>query len=177
MAELRYTKWGGKKHWTFAAEPLGSDRFGWWYGCRAGIAMHRGHEEPIFPEYEFIVLCPAEGSWVASWNGPAHREVEVYVDVTTVPARTADGSIEAVDLDLDVVRLRDGTVELLDEDEFEDHQRRYGYPAELIAQARATADELVAMISARQEPFGAVGDAWLARFRGTEGKETDAAPA
>jgi hypothetical protein len=148
--ELRYTKWGGKKHWNFRTEPLGSDRYGWWYGCPAGIPMRRGLEEPIVVDYDFIVLAPAAGGWVGSWNGPANREIEVY--------------IEAVDLDLDVVRLRDGSVRLLDEDEFEEHQILYGYPADVIAQARATANGLMEMVAARREPFGEVGDSWLARF-------------
>jgi hypothetical protein len=161
--ELRYTKWGGKKHWNFSAEPLGSDRYGWWYGCPAGIPMRRGLEAPIVVNYAFIVLAPASGAWVASWNGPENRETEVYVDVTTAPVRT-DDAIEAVDLDLDVVRLRDGSVRLLDEDEFEEHQRLYRYPADVIAQARATADDLMAMVAARREPFGEVGDSWLAKF-------------
>jgi hypothetical protein len=177
--DLRYTKWGGKKHWNFRAEPLGSDRYGWWYGCPAGIPMRRGLEEPIIVNYDFIVLAPAEGGWVGSWNnadkikgkageslrahlaGPASWEIEVYIDVTAEPVRTAE-SVEAVDLDLDVVRLRDGSVRLLDEDEFEEHQILYGYPADVIAQARATADDLMEMVAARREPFGEVGDSWLA---------------
>jgi uncharacterized protein len=163
LIEVRYTKWGGKRHWRFAAEPLGSDEFGWWYGCPAGTSMRRGFEEPVVVDYDFIVLVPARGRWVASWNGPAHRRVAVYVDVTDGPIR-ANGLVEAVDLDLDVIRLRDGSVELLDEDEFEEHQRLYGYPAEVITQARDTADELIAMITHRHEPFGEVGDAWLAAF-------------
>jgi len=55
-------------------------------------------------------------------------------------------------------------VRLLDEDEFEEHQVLYGYPVEEIALARATADELLAMVSARQEPFGEVGESWLAAY-------------
>jgi hypothetical protein len=160
---MRFTKWGGKRHWRFAAEALGDDEFGWWYGSRAGTSMRRGFEEPIIAWYDFVILVPAAGRWVASWNGPAHVETAIYVDVTDRPVRTA-GLVEAVDLDLDVVRLRDGSVRLLDEGEFEAHQVLYGYPPEEIAQARATADELLAMIGEGREPFGQVGDAWLAAF-------------
>jgi hypothetical protein len=55
-------------------------------------------------------------------------------------------------------------VELLDEDEFAEHQVRYGYPAEVIRRARSTAAELITRVRARDEPFGAVGPGWLARF-------------
>ena len=49
-----------------------------------------------------------------------------------------------VDLDLDVVRHRDsGVAELLDEDEFLEHQRRYGYPDDVIHRGREAADLLL----------------------------------
>ncbi|GAA2660052.1 DUF402 domain-containing protein [Paractinoplanes durhamensis] len=163
MVEMRYTKWGGKRHWRFRAEVLGSDEFGWWYGCPAGTSMRRGFEEPILVHYDFIVLVPTEGRWIASWNGPTHEHLAIYVDVTSAPVRSGD-LVEAVDLDLDVVRLRDGSVELLDEDEFEEHQLRYAYPPDVITQARATADDLINMITHHREPFGEVGDTWLAGF-------------
>jgi hypothetical protein len=163
VIEVRYTKWGGKRHWRFPAEPLGSDEYGWWYACPAGTSMCRGLEEPIVTDYDFVMLVPARGAWVAAWHGPAHRTLAMYIDVTSVPVRR-DGLVEAVDLDLDVVRRWDGTVGLLDEDEFDEHQLLYGYPAEVIAQARATADELLDQVARRVEPFGEVGDAWLASF-------------
>lgn len=162
--EVRFTKWGGHRHWRYRVEHLGTDRFGWWLGGRTGILMQRGAEEPIRQAHDFVALVPADGSWIANWNEPGDDRVAVYVDVTTPPERTAD-VVHAVDLDLDVVRLRDGTVEVLDEDEFAEHQIRYGYPPELIAQARATTDDLVARISARTEPFDQVGPDWLARFK------------
>ena len=90
----------------------------------------------------------------------------VYVDVTTDVRREAD-VIHAVDLDLDVVRLSDGRVLVLDEDEFAEHQVRYGYPPDVVTRARATADDLVAALTAGVEPFGDVGAARLATFMAT----------
>jgi uncharacterized protein len=163
--EMRFTKWGGKPHWTFPAEPLGTDRYGRWLGTRAGVPLRRGLEPPVVLGYDFVVLVPDSGRWVASWNDARAERTAVYVDVTTEPVSRAD-AVEAVDLDLDVIRSFDGVVELLDEDEFAEHQRLYGYPPEVIAGALATADDLIAMITAREEPFGVVGEAWLADYAG-----------
>jgi uncharacterized protein len=161
--EIRFSKWGGIRHWRYVVEPLGTDRYGWWLGGRAGIRLQRGLEEPIRQPHDFVVLAPAEGHWVANWNDPRRTEVSIYVDVTTEV--TVDATVvETVDLDLDVVRLSDGSVRVLDEDEFAEHQVRYGYPAEVVAQARATTADLVARLTAGDEPFGAVGASWLARF-------------
>jgi protein associated with RNAse G/E len=71
--------------------------------------------------------------------------------------------IETVDLDLDVARRRDGTVVLLDEDEFEQHRRSYAYPARIVDHARAAAATLYGRIESRDEPFGSTGLTWLDR--------------
>jgi hypothetical protein len=160
--EMRFTKWGGRRHWRYVLEPLSEDPYGWWLGGRAGIPLRRGFETPVIQPHDFVVLVPPHGSWIANWNAPG-PEIAVYVDVTTAVRREAD-AIHAVDLDLDVVRLHDGTVRVLDEDEFADHQVRYGYPPDVVARARATADDLVADLTAAVEPFGSVGPARLAAY-------------
>lgn len=159
--DMRFTKWGGSRHWHYPRESLGTDRHGWWLGGRQGIAMRRGFEEPVAQPHDFVVLVPEEGDWIA--NGNASGDVAIYVDVTTRPVRASD-AIEAVDLDLDVVRLRDGQVQILDEDEFAEHQVRYGYPPEVVTRARATTDDLVALLAAGAEPFGHTGETWLTNF-------------
>jgi len=160
--EIRFTKWGGRLHWHYPAEPLGTDQYGLWLGSQAGDFIRRGREEPVVRPHDNVLLVPAHGCWIATWIG-GDSDVALYIDVTTEPS-VREGVVSAVDLDLDVVRLRDGTVQVLDEDEFAVHQVRYGYPAEIIAQARATTDELVAQVSAGVEPFATQGAARLAAF-------------
>ena len=163
LVEVRYSKWGGIDHWHFEMEPLGQDQFGWWFFGRKGIAQQRGAEPPIVLSHDFVLLMPAAGCWTACFN--ADNDMEIYVDVTTRPALDGD-TVNAVDLDLDVVRWRrDGRVEVLDEDEFAEHQVQLAYPAELISQARQTCDWLVEAVSSRAEPFGETGASWLARAR------------
>jgi protein associated with RNAse G/E len=59
------------------------------------------------------------------------------------------------------VRNRDGSVEVLDEDEFLDHQVRYEYPGDLIAEARAATARAVELLETREEPFGGAARRWL----------------
>ncbi len=67
-----------------------------------------------------------------------------------------------VDLDLDVCRRWDGEVVVLDEDEFADHQVRYGYPPEVIAQSHRAADWLRVALADGTEPFATVYRSYLA---------------
>ena len=87
----------------------------------------------------------------------------VYLDVTTLPSY-AEGVVSAVDLDLDVVRLFGGSVRVLDEDEFAEHQVRYGYPEPVIAKALATTGDLVSRLTAGIEPFETAAASRLAAY-------------
>ena len=168
MAEFRFTKWGGRLHWHYPLEPLGVDEWGTWFGTRAGVAMQRGDEPPVVQPHDFVTLVPADGWYVASFNGESDHGAELYIDISTPPT-ISDALIEAVDLDLDVIRARDGRIILDDEDEFAEHQVLYAYPAHVIAAAQTEADRLMAEVTAGAEPFGEVGRAWLARYALADG--------
>ena len=71
-----------------------------------------------------------------------------------------------VDLDLDVIRTRDGDLLLDDEDEFDQHRVLLGYPADVVELARGTAERLMMAGAAGHEPFGEAGGRWLAHFAG-----------
>ena len=92
--------------------------------------------------------------WVAYFNAePA--STEIYCDVATPPQWDDDQEeVTMTDLDLDVVRSAGNRqVLLLDEDEFAEHQVRYGYPREVIRQAERSAAWLQAAV---RRPRGAV---------------------
>ncbi|HWS34567.1 MAG TPA: DUF402 domain-containing protein [Actinoplanes sp.] len=164
--EMRFTKWGGRRHWVYRLEELGEDEHGQWFAGRTGTVMRRGEEPPVMYPHDFVNLVPAAGLWIATFSavGPGDR-IAVYIDVTTRP--WIDGeAIHAVDLDLDVIRQEDGEVRVLDEDEFADHQVLYGYPPEVVEQARATTDDLVARLSAGVQPFESAARNHLTAFAG-----------
>ena len=97
------------------------------------------------------------------WGGGGVPTTSVYVDVTT--QAVWDGPlVTMVDLDLDVIRSRDGDLLLDDEDEFDEHRVTLGYPADVVALARRTAEELMTAAAAGHEPFGPTGSRWLARL-------------
>jgi predicted RNA-binding protein associated with RNAse of E/G family len=162
MTEMRFTKWGGHLHWHYQLEALGADAHGRWFAGRTGTVMRRGDEPPVGQPHDFVSLVPESGCWIATFNEPsADTDISVYIDVTTRPHLTGD-VIHAVDLDLDVIRLRDGSVRVLDEDEFAEHRIRYGYPEEVATQARATTDQLVALLTAAVQPFEQAAARYLA---------------
>ena len=164
VAEIRvtYRKYDGSLHWNHGALRLGEDGHGVWVGVGASVPVYKGDAEWGPPEAPFVILMPRDAWWTATFNAAPHR-TEIYCDVTTVPHWPNGSEVTMVDLDLDVRRRRTGAVELLDEDEFAEHQVRYGYPAEVVAAAQESAAWLVSAVQEHVEPFGAVSLGWLAR--------------
>jgi protein associated with RNAse G/E len=164
VAEIRvtYRKYDGTLHWNHGALLLGEDRHGVWVGVGATVPVFRGEEAFGPPEAPFVILVPRDAWWTAMFNAAPHR-TEIYCDVTTVPQWPTGSEVTMVDLDLDVRRRRTGAVELLDEDEFAEHQEKYGYPAQVVTEAEAAAAWLVHAITAHAEPFGVASFDWLAR--------------
>src|SRR5689334_14246153 len=160
-------KWPDRPHWTFDGVYLGEDEHGEWLGFPAGTHNSR-------PGYAFdsqvdcVTLVPVSGWYVATFHAPGIW-CDTYIDIST-PA-TWDGTLlSCVDLDLDVIRMspapptsrppgvtaEPGVTFIDDEDEFAEHQVAYGYPAEVVSEARRTADELVPLVESGVPPFGKV---------------------
>ncbi len=152
-------KWPDRLHWQFEAQRLGEDDHGVWLYAPPHTIAQRGHEPPRPIETGFVIAVPQDEHWIAEFyrDHPWHS---VYVNIGTPPQWAGD-RVTQVDLDLDVVRRIDGSVEVLDEDEFLDHQVRYEYPQDLIDATRAATDRAVELLLERIEPFGDAAHRWL----------------
>lgn len=149
-------------------EHLGEDAHGVWLRAPAGTPVQRGSEEPIAIAHPFVKVVTRGRWWTGLWNGGSWsdgRSIHTYVDVVT-PAAWEDGTVRMVDLDLDVVRYRDGVVEIDDEDEFDEHRVAMSYPEHIVDKARAEAARLKRDVERGVEPFGFVGERWLEAARG-----------
>ncbi|GLY96942.1 DUF402 domain-containing protein [Actinoplanes sp. NBRC 103695] len=154
-----YTKFDGSAHRDYPARKLSEDDLGIWVGVPRGTASVY-HGRPSVEQIPFVLLIPHAAWWTGMFNPPP-RTSEVYCDITT-PARWEGDTVHIVDLDLDVVRRRETqAVELRDEDEFEDHRERFGYPAEVVTEAYAAARKLMVALGDGSEPFATQYRKWL----------------
>lgn len=173
---VEVTKWGDRPHWQFDGVWLGSDAYGEWLGFPVGTFNSRPGFSYV-SQVASVTLVPREGHWIATFHDVGIW-CDTYIDVSTPP--TWDGTVlRTIDLDLDVIRMADeppvgstsapqnqhagpGEVFIDDEDEFLEHQLAFGYPAEVIAAARATADELFDAVEQKLAPYdGKAHLAWL----------------
>ncbi len=159
---VEVTKWGDRPHWRFDGVWLGSDEYGEWLGFPTGT--HNSRPGFAFDsEVDAVTLVPRDAYWLATFQAPGIW-CDLYIDIST--PSTWDGAVlRTVDLDLDVIRRDTGEVFIDDEDEFLEHQTEYGYPADVIAAARASADEIATAVKARVAPYdGATHQRWLSQL-------------
>ena len=154
-----YRKFNGAAHRDYPARRLHEDDLGVWLGIPKGTRSVY-HGRPSVEQIPFVLLVPHYAWWTGMFNPPP-RTSEVYCDIAT-PARWEDDTVHIIDLDLDVVRRRaTGAVELRDEDEFDEHRQRFGYPDDVIAEAREAAEHLMTALGDGTEPFATAYRKWL----------------
>lgn len=157
---VAFRKYDGSLHWNFKLQLLGEDEHGVWLGMPEGTVARRGHNHRHVEEKNSALLIPTDQWWTAHFNESG--ELAVYCDVATVP-EWRGSEVTMVDLDLDVIRLRDGKIYTDDEDEFAEHQVKYGYPPEIVKGAEAAADYLMTAVADGKGPFGGAHEPWLAQ--------------
>jgi hypothetical protein len=161
LVQVIFLKFDGRPHRSYPAHWLGEDEHGTWLGVPAGTRALVDGDRETLREEPYVLLVPKSSWWTAMFNAPPRR-TEVYCDVTT-PATWLGGSeVTVVDLDLDVRRRRWGVIERLDDDEFATHQVRFGYPDEVVTQARAASFWLAGALADGTEPFATAFRPWLA---------------
>ena len=75
-----------------------------------------------------------------------------YCNINTPPTFN-DGSLDYVDLDIDLLVRPDYSITILDELEFEANAEAFGIPDDVRQRARTSVDELTGIIERREFPF------------------------
>jgi predicted RNA-binding protein associated with RNAse of E/G family len=160
---------------------LGEDEYGVW-GCLPPLAsVEISNGDVVRFRYPVLLCYPKDRWWVAIFRPGSERIAEIhhpdgtvhavespeqiYVHMATPAALTEEG-VSFFDLVLDVIRLPDRTVTVLDEDELESHVAEGSIPLDAVANARLACDEIAEMLREDIEPFGEVWTDWLDRFLG-----------
>ncbi|MFF0228291.1 DUF402 domain-containing protein [Streptomyces sp. NPDC004629] len=152
-------KYDGTLSAQWTAARLDEDEHGVWLGTAQGVHVSSA-TGGWTNRFDHVMLIPRDQWWTATFcalPGP-----EVYCDVCTVPQWNTDTgrtTLHMVDLDLDVVRPRNGEAYIKDEDEFAEHQVSYGYPDSVSGKALQTSAWLMEALRRDAEgiePFASV---------------------
>jgi protein associated with RNAse G/E len=160
---VNYRKFDGSLHWHTVLNHLGEDEHGVWLGTPPGGRWRRADGPWVAVESERLLVVPRNRWWTARFSSNPDYHTEIYSDVTMPAEWVSDTELTIVDIDLDVVKATGtGEISLLDEDEFAEHQIRYGYPEDVVEAAWASAKWLIAAMTAGDEPFGSVPERYRA---------------
>ncbi len=149
---LRATKYDGSAHWIQPFRVVSDDGtlLVAQYAAKMPIYTSRGEFRSPYDSRVYF--------WRDRWynvfrlSRPGCALALWYCNVTTPPRLEGD-QLGYVDLDLDVAVRPGGCVELLDEDEFALHQRRYNYPLDVISAARSAANQVAQLALGNGFPF------------------------
>jgi len=149
---LRATKYDGAAHWIQPFTVLADDGTLLITRYRARTPIYTSRGEFRSPYDSLVYFWRDRWYNVFRLSRPGCSLALWYCNVTTPP--TLEGSqVNYVDLDLDVAVRPDGCIELLDADEFETHQRSYGYPRDVISAAEDAAEQVAALARCGGFPF------------------------
>jgi protein associated with RNAse G/E len=162
MVRTLFCKYDGRPHRLLEAINLGEDEYGLWAGSLPGTRAQRADGTWVTIDHHRVRLFPRGQWWSALFNDTPHP-TRVYCDIT-MPPEFGVNSVTAIDLDLDVRLYRDGSVKVMDEDEFATHQHLYAYPAQVVATAQATCTWITTNI-ATAEPFTTTYETYLTRLK------------
>ena len=162
--DVVFRKYDGSLHRRVCMRRLGTDAYGTWLGAAAGTVVHADTQGFSYrTRHTTLRLVPADDWWCAIFFARP-SEWDVYCDITTPAQWTDSNEVTMVDLDLDVLRHRNGRrVELLDSDEFDEHRVRFGYPDDVVEHATAAARRIHLALVDRTEPFAAHYRPWLGK--------------
>ena len=149
---LRATKYDGTAHWIqpFTVVSDDGDLLQTDYRARTPIFTSRGEFRSPYDSHVYF--------WRERWynvfrlSKPGCALALWYCNVTTPPSLQGT-QLNYVDLDLDLIVRPGGDIELLDSDEFQEHQAEYAYPRELIAHAEQAACEVYDLARHHLFPF------------------------
>jgi protein associated with RNAse G/E len=148
----RSTKYDGTFHWEYSSRFIRKD---------GPLVVTEDSAGDLMQNAAGSWTCPYDVRnhyWTDRWynvmrfSRPGAELQEWYCNVST-PAEFDGSALSWIDLDLDVRAWPDGRIEVVDEDEFEEHSRRMAYPGHLIDNARQAVHELLDLAQRRAFPF------------------------
>ncbi|XSG76892.1 hypothetical protein ACP8Y2_07765 [Herpetosiphon llansteffanensis] len=139
---------------------LGADKFGHWLGIVAGSRWQASNGQQGTFEQAFVKLIPANAYWSACFNLSGKL---IDVDIV-LPHQWNDQLVEEVDLEIDLLKMADGSIEIRDQAEFAAVCQRWPMPASLIEQVHSTTAQIYQQLATGIEPFKTVGALRLAQF-------------
>ena len=120
----------------------------------AGTPAYVTREDRWVKSGDTALHCYFENRWYNVWHLREHIVApNLWYANVAMPARFDGATIRWVDLDIDIRCHLDGSLEVLDEDEFAQHRVELGYSDEVVERALAARDEMLQLARAGAFPF------------------------
>ena len=148
------TKYDGTLRDSYEAQLLDHDGPMLRLGVPAGTPVFDGRRGRTVQSDDTAVELYFEDRWYNVWHLREHTVFpNLWYANVAMPAVFDGEKLQWTDLDIDVRCHLDGSLTVLDEDEFEYNRVEMGYPAEVVEQALSARDEILRLGRAGASPF------------------------
>lgn len=160
---VRALKYGRLPHYEWETTLI--ERRGEAFLCRGEVGRRFTHHTRGFeiqsdtPSVEFFSLA----EWFTVSATVDDGAITHYYCNIAEPAEFAEDVLSFIDLDVDLVRNRQGQWLVVDEDELAQNAVRFGYPPGLVARAQVELEHLRARVAAGRFPFDGTLDRYAAK--------------
>ncbi len=158
--EIMALKYGNKPHYRWESRILEQNKEYVVVGSRPGRTLKHFSREEEFQFNKWAVEFFFFNHWFTTAvvmediSGP---EIDQYYCNIAQPARYENDRISFVDLDLDLIKKKNSSWQVVDKDDFQINQKRYDYPPELVQKTWQALNNLQERIASGEFPFnGAV---------------------
>ena len=154
MITVVSTKYDGRLRDSYAAQLL--DRVGTMLRIKvpAGTPVYEGKHGRWVLSEDTATEVYFTDRWYNVWHLREHTTVpNLWYANVALPAQFDGQTLRWVDLDIDIRCYLDGSIQVLDEDEFKQHRTLMSYPEEVVNRALAARDEMLKLAKGGAFPF------------------------
>lgn len=163
---IQALKYGNRSHYEWDTTLLEKRETGLFVLAHKGRQLHHHTKGKVFTMENWAVeYFPFDEWFTASAEVVDGQIMQMYCNICQ-PPQMKEQLVSFIDLDIDLI-FRNRTWEVVDEDEFELHTQRFGYPPDLIERVRSEVERLQERIEQKGFPF----DGTFERLRMKLGEE------
>ncbi|MFS1512706.1 DUF402 domain-containing protein [Chengkuizengella sp. SCS-71B] len=163
MITIQAQKYDGMPHYTWQAKLLDlNDEYLIVLSYPETEIKHFSKNEVFTVNNWWIELYPFKKWFTISMEVKNRKPRDIYCNIAK-PSSYKNGLLTFIDLDIDFAK-RDGKWKVLDEDEFETHQKKYNYPVEVVNKVWETLDNLQFNLKNNYFPFDGTLETYISQI-------------
>lgn len=164
-ANVMVYKYNEKLHYQWEASIIEhTDKYILVYGTPERKLIHYTKGKIYDCDTYSIEYYPLDDWFTVNIDIHDNGELDYYCNIC-MPAKFKQGNICFIDLDIDLIKNKQGDWTVVDEDEFEVNSIKMGYPKDIIENSKKSLNNLIFKIKQEEHPFNGFLHKYITKLR------------